>query len=135
MGTKRTTRHRESAFFFDEMASEWDLESCSKIIVSLGDFNGHVGKCAEGFERIYRENGIGKRNVEGRRLMECCDEKKLYLVSTWFLKANKRKIFYSAGGCETEIDLCLWGKIQKVYKGCKSDFLGTKAQTCSRRYG
>ena len=28
--------------FYDEMGSEWDLGSSSEIIVSLGDFNGHV---------------------------------------------------------------------------------------------
>ena len=39
--------------FYDEMGSEWDLGSSSEIIVSLGDFNGHVGKCAEGFEGVH----------------------------------------------------------------------------------
>ena len=46
------------------MASEWDFGSSSEIIVSLGDFNGHVGKCAEGFKGEQRVNGIGKRNAE-----------------------------------------------------------------------
>ena len=54
----------EKVCFYDEMASEWDFESSSKIIVSLGDFNKHVGKCAEGFQGVYEGNGIGKRNVE-----------------------------------------------------------------------
>ena len=31
--------------FYDEIASEWDLGSSSEIIVSLGNFNGHVGMC------------------------------------------------------------------------------------------
>ena len=43
------------------MASEWDLGSSSEIIVSLGNFNGHVGKCAEDFESVHRENGIGEK--------------------------------------------------------------------------
>ena len=51
----------EKVRFYDEMASEWDFRSSSKIIVSLGDFSGHVGKCAEG---VYGKNGIGKRHVE-----------------------------------------------------------------------
>ena len=49
---------------YDEMASEWDFASSSEIIVSLGDFNGHVGKCAEGFEVVHGGNGIGKINAE-----------------------------------------------------------------------
>ena len=32
------------------MGSEWDLGGSNQIINPLGDFNGHVGKCSEGFE-------------------------------------------------------------------------------------
>ena len=46
------------------MGSEWDLGSSSEIIVYLGDFNGHVGKYAEGFEGVHGGNGVGKRNAE-----------------------------------------------------------------------
>ena len=42
------------------MGSEWDLGQSSEIIVSLGDFNGHVGKCAEGFEVVHRGMVLGK---------------------------------------------------------------------------
>ena len=66
----------EKVRFYDELASERDLQSSSVIIVSLDDFNGHVGKCAEGFEGVHWENGIGKRNAEGRRLLEFCDERR-----------------------------------------------------------
>ena len=41
--------------FYDEITSEWDFGSSSKIIVSLGNFNGHVGKCAEGLEGVHGE--------------------------------------------------------------------------------
>ena len=89
------------------MESELDLESFYKTIVSLGDFNGHVGKCAVGFKRVHWGNGIGKRNAEGKRLLEFCDEKELCVANTWFKKTDKRKFTYSAGGCETEIDFVL----------------------------
>ena len=45
----------------DEMGNEWDLGSSSEIVVSVGDFNGHVGKCAESVEGIHGGNGIGKK--------------------------------------------------------------------------
>ena len=73
----------EKVHFYDEMGSEWDLGSSSEIIVSLRDFNGHVGKCAEGFEGVHGGNGVGKRNAAGRRLLEFCDERAVrgkYLV-------------------------------------------------------
>ena len=72
----------EKVRFYDEMASEWDFGSSSEIIASFGDFNGHVRKCAEGFEGVQRENGIGKRNAEGRRLLKFCDERKLCVANT-----------------------------------------------------
>ena len=31
--------------FYDEMDSKRDIESSSKIIFFIWDFNGHVGKC------------------------------------------------------------------------------------------
>ena len=43
----------EKVRFYDEMASEWDFGSSSEIIVSLKDFSGHVGKCAEGFQGVH----------------------------------------------------------------------------------
>ena len=100
----------EKVHFYNEMGSEWDLGSSGEIIVSLGDFNGHVGKCAEGFEGVHGRNGVGKRNAEGRRLLEFCDERELCMANTWFKKTDKRKITYSAGGCGTEIDFVLVGK-------------------------
>ena len=46
-------------------------------MLGLGDFNGHVGRCAEGFEGIHGGYGIGKRNAEGRLLLDFCDQKEL----------------------------------------------------------
>ena len=34
---------------------------------------------------------------------------------------------------EPKLILCLWGKIQKVYQGCKGDSMGTSAQDGGRR--
>ena len=115
------------------MGSEWDLGSSSKIIVSLGGFNGHVGKYAVGFEGVDGGNGVGKRNAEGRRLLEFCDGRELCVANTWFKKTDKKKITYSAGGCGTEIDFVLVGENTKVYQGCKGNSMGTSAQDGGRR--
>ena len=58
----QTQRERES--FDDEMAKEWDLESSCNVIIYLGDFNVHVGKCAMGFESVHGVNGIGKATAK-----------------------------------------------------------------------
>ena len=54
----------------------------------MGDFNGHVGKRIEGYEGVHGGNGIGKRSVERKMLLEFCDEKELCIVNTWFRKAR-----------------------------------------------
>ena len=43
----------EKVRFYDEIASEWDVGSSSEIIVSLEHSNGHVRKCAKGFEGVH----------------------------------------------------------------------------------
>ena len=68
-GPQRGRPDAEKVHVYDEMGSEWDLGSSSEIVVSLGNFNEHVGKCAEGFEGVHGGNGVGKRNAEGRRLL------------------------------------------------------------------
>ena len=74
------------------MANEWGLQNPSEVILSIGDFNGHIGRRIDGFEGVHGGCGIGKRNVEGKRLLEFCDEKELCVANTWFQKKEQRKI-------------------------------------------
>ena len=85
---------------------KWVLGSSSEIIVSLGDFNGHVGKCAESFEGVHGGMVLEK---EMQKDEDCWSfaMKESCAWHTWFKKIYKRKISYSAGGCETEIDFVL----------------------------
>ena len=87
------------------------MGSFSEAFISLEAFNKHVGKCVGGFEGVHAGNGIGKRNAKGRRLLKFCDEKELSVANTWFYKEKKRKITYSAGGCEVAIDVVPVGKM------------------------
>uniref|UniRef100_A0A0L8IFJ4 Endonuclease/exonuclease/phosphatase domain-containing protein n=1 Tax=Octopus bimaculoides TaxID=37653 RepID=A0A0L8IFJ4_OCTBM len=92
----------EKEQFFDEIVNEWDLHKVDELVLGMGDFNGHVGKWIQGFEGVHRGNRIEERNVEGRMLLEFCDEKELCVVNTWFRKTEKRKVTFSAGGIETD---------------------------------
>ena len=79
--------------FYNGMASEWDLQNPGKSWQNLGmgDFNEHVGKQIDGFEGVHGGYGIGKTNVEGRKLLEFCDKKELCIANTWFEKNEQRK--------------------------------------------
>ena len=74
----------------------------------LGDINGHIGRHADGFDGINGEYDLGKRNLEGRILLEFCMEKELcvkYMVQErgkeeddiqngrkWDLRKNFKKL-------------------------------------------
>ena len=89
------------------------MANANELVLGLGDFNGHDGKCAEGFEGIHARYGTGKRNAEGRILLHFCDQKELCVASAWYKKKDKRKVTYSSGENDTEIDFVLVGKEKK----------------------
>ena len=68
--------------FHDDMASEWDLQNPSEVVLSMGDFNKYIERRIDGFEGVHSGYRIGKRNVEGRRLLEFWDEKELCVANT-----------------------------------------------------
>uniref|UniRef100_A0A0L8HI00 Endonuclease/exonuclease/phosphatase domain-containing protein n=1 Tax=Octopus bimaculoides TaxID=37653 RepID=A0A0L8HI00_OCTBM len=79
----------------------------------MGDFNGHVGDLS--FEGVHRGNGIGERNVEGRMLLEFFVMRKGCVWQTRGLGKQKRKVTFSTGGNETEIDFMLVGRKNRKY--------------------
>ena len=101
--------------FYNNMASEWDLQNPGEVVFALGHFNGHVGRRIDGVEGVHGGYEIGKRNVEERRLLEFCDKKELCVANTWFEKKKQRKITYSMGRNENEIDFILVGKNNRKY--------------------
>ena len=118
----------EKDAFYDEMASERDLHRKNEMALGFEDLSGHVGKYADGFEGVHGGNGIGEKNVEGRQLLEFCDKRELCVTDTWFNKKEKRKVTFSAGGNETEIDFVLVSKENRKYLRCESHSVGTATQ-------
>ena len=97
------------------MESEWGLQSLDELVLSLEDFNWHVGKWIDGFQGVLDGYGVGRRNVEGRRLLKFCDGKELCIANMCLEKKEQRKITYSMGGNETEIDFVLVAKNNRKY--------------------
>ena len=46
------------------------MHSADDLSFFLGDFNGHVGRHIDGFDRVHGRYGVGQRNMEGRMLLE-----------------------------------------------------------------
>ena len=55
---------------------------------------------------------LAKKMLRGE---DFCNEKKLCMANTWFEKMEQRKITYSMGRNETEIDFVLVGKNNRKY--------------------
>ena len=71
------------------MASERDFGSSSEIIVSLGDFNGHVGKWAEGFEGVHGKMVLGKEMKKEEDCWSCVMTKSCVWQTHGFVRQTK----------------------------------------------
>ena len=105
----------EKEKFYEEMARGCEVENANEVLICLGDFNGHIGKEVDGFEGVHGGFGIGKRNLEGRLLLEFCVEKDLYVGNSWFKKKDSRKVTFNRGCSGTEIDFGLMKKRQRKF--------------------
>ena len=66
------------------------MANANGLVLGLGDFNGQVGKCAKGLEGIHGGYGIGRRNAEGRTLLDFCDQIELCVANTWYKKKDRK---------------------------------------------
>ena len=51
----------EKQSFHDELKCEWNMHSADELVMCLGDFNGHVGRHIDGFDRVHAGYGVGQR--------------------------------------------------------------------------
>ena len=109
------------------------MGSSSEIIVSLGHFNGHVRKCAEGFEGVHGGNGIGEEMQKKKVCWSFVMKESCAWQILGLKRQTKGKSLIVPVDVKQKLILCLLEKIQKVYQGCKSDSMGTLAQAGGRR--
>ena len=43
----------EKQSFYDELKCEWDMHSTDDLVMRLCDFNAHVGRHVDGFDRVH----------------------------------------------------------------------------------
>ena len=56
--------------FHDLLNSTVNKVSAAETLVICGDFNGHVGKVANGYEGVHGDHSYGLRNTEEERILE-----------------------------------------------------------------
>ena len=74
----------------------------------------------EEFKDLHGGFGIGRRNAEGVRLLEFCDECNLAVVNTFFSKEKKHCYTYRSSQESTQVDYILVKKADRKYvEDCK----------------
>ena len=86
------------------------MHSADDLVMCLGDINGRDGRHIDGFEGVHGGCGVGRRNLEGRMLLEYCLEEELCMSNTWSKREEKRKVTFRIGENETEINFVLTKK-------------------------
>ena len=85
----------EKENFYEEMARGCEMENENEVLICLKDFNQHIDEKVNGFEGVHGGFGIGKRNLEGRLLLEFCVEKGMCVGNSWFKKKDNRKVTFN----------------------------------------
>ena len=76
----------------------------------LGDWNGHVGAAAGGYENVHGGRGYGVRNTEGERILEFATANDLLIGNTLFIKRESHLVTFQSAGRKTQIDYVLYSR-------------------------
>ena len=82
----------------------------SEILIPLGDWNGHVGEKADGFEDVHGGFGYCTRKSEGEWILEFAMANNLFVANTCFMKRESHLVTYNSGGSKSQIDFILYRK-------------------------
>ena len=105
--------------FYEDIVSLVSKVDDDNLLVIGGDFNGHVGRGADGYKGIHGGFGYGNRNVEGERILELGAALDKVVCNTFFKKRDSRLVTYKSGQCSTQIDYFMvqrkdWKSIKDV---------------------
>ena len=76
------------------------------MLLIYGDFNGHIGKAALGYESVHDRYGFDKHNVDGERTLEFAVANNLVVENLKLLKKDDHLFtMYQSGGCSGQVDM------------------------------
>ncbi|VFQ94817.1 unnamed protein product [Cuscuta campestris] len=84
-----------------------------KVIIG-GDFNGHIGDSAEGFEDVHGGFGYGSRNPAGVSLLEFARASDMVVANSCFPKRDVHLATFVSGVGTTQIDYLLLRRCDRV---------------------
>ena len=93
--------------FYDLLNSTVKKVSAAETLVICGDFKGHVGKVANGYEGVNGGHGYALRNIEGERIPEFAVAHDLVVGNTHVHKKDNHLITYRSDGNSGQTDYIL----------------------------
>ena len=93
--------------FYDNLQLTVSSFSADEIVLPCGDWNGHIGKTAVGYEGIHGGNGYGNRNEEGDKALDFAVANNFLICNTFFRKRDSHLITYHSGVTKTQIDFIM----------------------------
>ncbi|XP_045445776.1 craniofacial development protein 2-like [Melitaea cinxia] len=106
-------------FWEDFDAVIMKVPECEEIYIGW-DFNGHVGRMNDGYERVHWGRGYGVRNRDGEALLEAALAFDLAIANTFYQKREQHLIKYRSALHFTQIDYILLRRNRlKSAKDCK----------------
>ena len=100
----------EKVLFYDQLQAICMAIPNSEVLFCLGDWNGHVGAAACGYEDVHGSHGYGTRNAEGERILEFALANDLLVGNTQFTKRDSHLVTYQSGDVMTQVDYVLYPK-------------------------
>ncbi|XP_063615696.1 craniofacial development protein 2-like [Penaeus indicus] len=113
----------------DDVEKEDFWRTVSEVMVKIprtervwigADLNGHVGGGAQGYGDNIGKFGFGTRNEEGQTILDFVAANNLAVTNTYFKKKDSRKITYTSGGVNSQVDyvICRRSELKRV-QDCK----------------
>ena len=111
--TGLSTEEKDS--FYTNLLTHVSAVPSTEYLMLCGDFNGHVGRDTESFDRIHGGHGFGSRNTDGVRILDFCTATNLAITNTFFVKPNSHLITYHSGCHFTQVDYILTKRCDLKY--------------------
>ena len=96
--------------FYDSLQTVISELPDKEIVIPCGDWNGHFGREAAGYEGVHGGSGYGERNADGDRVLEFAVANDFVIANTFFVKRDCHLITYQSGNAKTQIDFILLRK-------------------------
>ena len=106
--------------FYDCLPTDISKLPDKEIVIPCGDWNGHTGREAAGYECVHRRYGYGERNADGDRVLDFAVTNDFVIGNSFFDKRDSHLINFKSGNAKTQIVFILLRKRNlKIAKNIK----------------